>query len=92
MAAWTYLGLTFDSFNQNVCFSVPIPHCFYYHSSTAQLENGDSETSSTSFIIQDYFSFLLLVLTPFTFSSSSSCVCVCVCGCMCVSVCVLIVV
>ena len=45
---------------------MPMPCCFYYSSSTVQFEIGAGNTSSNSFIIQDYFSY------------PGICVCVCV--------------
>lgn len=42
----------------NVSLFMSVQCCFYYNSSVVQLEIGNCETSSSSFILQDSFSYL----------------------------------
>ena len=42
----------------NLCVSIPIPCRFYYHCSIVQLEVNDADTSRSSFIVQDHFTYL----------------------------------
>lgn len=65
-----FQGLWFDSIDQPVCSYTSTMH-FYYDCSVVQLEIRDSDTSRSSFIVQDSFSYPELFVFPYEVENCS---------------------
>ena len=64
-------------FHWSACLSIfmPIPCCYYYYCSAVQLEIRDGDTSRSSFIVQDCFSYPRFFVFPYEVEHCSFKVC-----------------
>jgi hypothetical protein len=61
---WVYFRVFNTILLINMSIFMPIPCSFYYNCSPVQLEIRDGNTSSSSFIVQEYFTYLGLLVFP----------------------------
>jgi hypothetical protein len=75
VGVWVYFWV-FDSIPLiNMSVSIPIPFSSFYYCSVVQVEIRDGDTTSSSFIVQDCFSYLRFFTFPYGFENCSSKAC-----------------